>query len=218
MSSDAAQPSSAQHDLAVFLQFLERAHRFVERRLKVGPVDQHQIDHVGAQPPQATLGTRDDVFVAGLASGDLIFLVVEVEAGLGDQDNLPAACAERLAEELFRVEGAVYLGGVEQVDAVVDRTGVSVMRPCGSARLPQAVLAPGCAEPIHRGQGYWARRTLARHTPMPPMPIVVHRRILAGSGSHRHTGAGWRYRAHGHYPHGYRGRAVADRPVRSPGA
>ena len=192
MSSDAAQPSSAQHDLAVFLQFLERAHRFVERRLKVGPVDQHQIDHVGAQPPQAALGTRDDVFVAGLAAGDLVLLVVEVEAGLGDQDNLPAACAERLAEELFRVEGAVYLGGVEQVDAVVDRTGVSVMRPCGSAR--------------------------PRHTPMPPMPIVVHRRILAGSGSHRHTGAGWRYRAHGHCPHGYRSRAVADRPVRSPGA
>ena len=43
-------------DLAVLLELLQRLDRLVVRRDVTGPVDQQQVDPVGAEAPQAALG------------------------------------------------------------------------------------------------------------------------------------------------------------------
>ena len=105
-------------DLAFAHDVVERLHRLLERGQAVGPVHEVDVDVVGAEVLQALVDRRDDALAAAVAE---VRLVPVVHAELGDDDRLVAAPAERLAERALGSAHAVALGGVEAVDAEVER-------------------------------------------------------------------------------------------------
>ena len=84
----------------------------------VGPVHEVHVDVVGAEVLQALVDRREHALAAAVAE---VRLVPVVHAELGDDDRLVAAAAERPPERLLRSADAVALGGVEAVDAEVER-------------------------------------------------------------------------------------------------
>jgi hypothetical protein len=75
-----------------------------------------QVDRVDAEALQAGVGDALDVVGAAVEAG-LLAVGVEREAELGGDDDLLAQRGEGLADELFVVERAVDLGGVEEGNA-----------------------------------------------------------------------------------------------------
>ena len=104
-------------DLARRFQLFQRAHRLGERGVVVWPVDQQQVDPVGIQALEAAFGSGQRPFTRRVPRGG----AVDFEAHLGHQDDLLAPGAQRAAQDLFRVVGAVGFCSVEQRDTVVDR-------------------------------------------------------------------------------------------------
>src|SRR5208337_252493 len=95
-----------------------------------------QIDIVSAQPFKARLGGRDDVAVRRAAQ---VGTVAHRRAEFGRDDDLATAISERFAEQLFGAAPiAVYVGGVEQRDAVVERLmhhGARLLRVASHAKV-----------------------------------------------------------------------------------
>ena len=120
---------------------LEGAHRLLERGPVVGPVHEVDVDAVGAEVLEALLDRCHDACAAGVAE---VRLVPISDAELGDEDRVPAAPAERPSERALRRAEAVPLGGVEAVDAEVERApdGAGEFRlldpPVAAADLPAA--------------------------------------------------------------------------------
>src|SRR6516165_513719 len=98
---------------------VEGAHCLFERRVWVGPVHEVYVEVICLQPLQALLDRRHDPRAAAVAAVGH-FLVADAE--LGDDDDIPAAVAERPRQGLFRHSHAVGFGSVEARDAVIDRT------------------------------------------------------------------------------------------------
>ena len=113
-------------------------HRLLDRRVVVGPVDQHQVDEIGVEPPQAVLGVLNDVALFRVAPNHLGRVVV-IEPNLGHKDDVVAPIAQRLGQQLLGVIRAVDLGRVEQRDPAVDR------HVHGAGRLIDVDVA------VHRG-------------------------------------------------------------------
>ena len=74
---------------------------------------------VGLEPLERAFHRLADVCRAAVEAGALP-AVVEAEAELGGEGHLVAAAGERAAEQLFVLEGAVDLGGVEKGAAEFD--------------------------------------------------------------------------------------------------
>src|SRR5439155_5016629 len=122
-------------DLPLLPQVLHRPHGFINRRRPVRPVDLVQIDDVDAQALEALLALvkdavaprvaadrhRDAVNV-GRAPGVGPVRAVPPAATLGgDHDLVPRDAADGLADDLLAATLPVNRGGVDRVDAVVDR-------------------------------------------------------------------------------------------------
>ena len=89
-------------DLAVALQALERGHR-LGQGMGAAPVQQVEVEPVGAEPPQAALAGGD---------GALGRRIVRID--LADQEDLVAPAADRLADHLLGTALGVHLGRVDQ--------------------------------------------------------------------------------------------------------
>jgi hypothetical protein len=93
---------------------------FRDRRIRVRPVHLVEIDDVGLQPPQGSLGFLDDPRLAGVAKR-LAVLPVQSDLG-GDVDALaPAPLGQRLADDFLGTAEAVDRRGVDQIDAAIER-------------------------------------------------------------------------------------------------
>ena len=100
-----------------------------------------EVDAVGAQPAQAVLERAPHVFGPGAAP-----LLVDRHAELGGEHDLIPAPGERLAEILLALGAAVDVGGVEEVDAGVERRVDDARRGRGVEAAAEVVAA----EPDHR--------------------------------------------------------------------
>jgi len=81
-------------------------------------VDLVEVDVVGAQPAEAGVALRHDVHAR---EPDLVRPVAHPAAHLRGHDDIRPPHAERGAEHFFRPADRVDVGGVEEVDAGVQR-------------------------------------------------------------------------------------------------
>ncbi len=104
--------------LALPHDVVKRAHRLVERRIRIGPVHEIDVDMVGTQPPQALVDRGEDARPAAVAA---VRHLLVADAEFGRDDDIVSAAAERSRQRLFGYAHAVGLGRVEAGDAAVDR-------------------------------------------------------------------------------------------------
>src|SRR5262244_2342056 len=112
--------------LALPHQIIERAQGFLDRGLRVRAMQLVKVDPIGAQPPQARLDRVHDVAprrpleLAG---------VVHRHAELAREHDRFALLAENSSKPLLRAAFvAVAVGGVDQVDAELDRLAYDAAR------------------------------------------------------------------------------------------
>ena len=91
-----------------------------------------EVDPVGLEPPQRRLAGRDEVAV-GVAHRVRVRVVHPVVA-LGREDDPVAPGSENPSQDRLARPAPVYVGGVEEVDAEVerrveDRTGLRLVAP-----------------------------------------------------------------------------------------
>ena len=107
---DAEVGDSEVPDLAFLLQTLECADRVGERDLPVWPVDQVEVDVVGAEPGQASLARLLDLF------GQQVYF-----GHLARDHNVFTPASQGPPEHGLRSAGAVAFRRVDEIDAVFQR-------------------------------------------------------------------------------------------------
>ena len=105
-------------DLALPHQIRERGQGLLDVGAGVGAVHLVEVDPVGAQPAQRVLDRAHDP-AAGVAAAVRVLAHRVVE--LGGEHDVVAAAREGLADDLLGLPGAVDVGGVDEVDAGVER-------------------------------------------------------------------------------------------------
>ena len=119
-------------DLSGRLQRLHAFHRLGQGH-GASPVQQIEVQPVGAQPLQARLAGPGDTAAPGVLGIDL-----------ADEENLLAEIPQRLAQEALRGALAVHLGGVDQAHAELDPQAQSRrfhLAPAGLFAHPPGALA-----------------------------------------------------------------------------
>ena len=108
-------------DLARPDEIVECAQRLVDRGVRFGPVDLVEVEMVGAEPLQARFGLAHDV--APGAAAQIGIGVVHRQVHLARQEHRVALAVppERLARDFLAEPARIDVGGVEHVDAGVDR-------------------------------------------------------------------------------------------------
>jgi hypothetical protein len=151
-------------DLALDDQLVQGGDRLLERRLGVGAMVLVEVDVVGLEPAQARLDRPADV-AAGATR--LLLVAAHPRAELGGEHDLVPAALEDLAKERLRPAAvAVGVGGVEQVDVLVDG---GVDNGAGPLQV-QARAEVVAAEADHRdGQAGGAELAVA-HPGVSPLP------------------------------------------------
>ena len=122
-------------DLAGLLQGLEGFDR-LGQRMRAAPVQEVEVEPVGAEPLQAALAGGDGAFARGV-----------VRIDLADEIDLVAQAPHGLADDLLGDALAVHLGRIDQPDAELEPQldGGHLGRPLGLA----LAHAPS-AQPEHR--------------------------------------------------------------------
>ena len=124
-------------DLALGLQGFHRFDGLAERH-RPAPVEQVQVEPVGAEPLQAGLAGTAETFARGI-----------LRIGLADQEQLVTHVAERLADEGFGRAVAIHLGRIDERHAEFDSR--AQRRSLGGAALVSLAHHPGAlAERRHR--------------------------------------------------------------------
>ena len=134
-------------DLALMDEVGERDERLLDVGVGARPVDLVEVDPVRAEPAQRVLDrAHDPAARAALPVGVVAHRAVE----LGGQDDVVAAALQRLADDLLGLPAGVDVGGVDEVDAGVER-GVD-----DADRLVVVRVAPGAEH--HRPEAHLADR------------------------------------------------------------
>jgi len=120
----------------------------LQRRLPVPFVHEVEVDPVGPQPPQAVLAGADQVPARYAA---VVRAVAHAEACLGGDQHSVALVAKRLADDRLGRALRVDVGGVEHVDARIER---HVDQPA----RPGHVRRPGLGEKADTAKGHRAER------------------------------------------------------------
>src|SRR5579859_4090545 len=98
----------------------QRAHRVLDRHRRIDPVDVVEIDRVHAEALQAGLAALRDVFRPAVRAGAAVGEPDVAE--LGGQDDLVAPAFDGAADQaLVRAVAAVGVGGIDEIDAELDR-------------------------------------------------------------------------------------------------
>jgi hypothetical protein len=135
-------------DLPLMHEVGERAQRFFDVGVRVGAMDLVEVDPVGVQPPQRILdGAHDPTPRVAPLVRVVTHRVVELG---GEDDVLAAAGGERFADDLLGLALPVDVGGVDEVDAGVER------RVDDPYRLAVIGVAPGAEH--HRAEAKPADR------------------------------------------------------------
>ena len=113
-------------DLALGAQFAQAAKRFGGRRVWIRPVQLVVIDVVGSESGQARVQTCSD---SRRIAATLSLFQASGMAPLTGHYHLVTAAFDRLAQVLLGQAIAVTLGGVEIVDACIDRCVNDSLRP-----------------------------------------------------------------------------------------
>jgi hypothetical protein len=109
-------------DLAVVDEVGERPEGLVDVGAGVRAVDLVEVDPVGVQASQGLLDSADDAASRGASQAGV---VAHRKADLGRQDDLvPLASRQRLADDLLRFARGVDVCGVDEVDSGVDCGGM----------------------------------------------------------------------------------------------
>ena len=104
-------------------KIVERPHRLFDRRHRIHAVDLVEVDIVGTQPAQAGLDRIHDMPARGAA---VIGPVAHLPQNLGRQHHVgarPAGIAHGGAGDLFRKSARIDIGGVDEIDAPIQRPG-----------------------------------------------------------------------------------------------
>ena len=174
---------------------------------RVGPVGLVEVDVVGVEPAQAVLDLPHDP-AAGRPA--VVRVLAHRRHELGGQHDLVAPALERLADDLLRLAAGVHVGGVDEVDAAVERgvddldaVVVVAVAPGAEHHRPEAVAAdldPGGTErgafhasdptQIRRGRrrGATVARWRGRYGPAGAAGARSPRRRPAGSDARRGRG------------------------------
>ena len=107
-------------DFAFVLEVFHGAHGFVHGGFVVGPVDEVEVDVVGAQDFEAELALGLDGLGASIAQEDVGVVGTGDDAGFGDDDDVVPVALQGVAHEGFGLAEAVGDGGVEEGDAEVE--------------------------------------------------------------------------------------------------
>ena len=135
-------------------QVVERAQGLVDRDVGLGAVDLVEVDPVGLEAAQRRFALLDDV-AARVALHVRVFGVHHAVDLRGQDDVVAAAVAlERLAGHLFAAADAVDIGGIDEVDALIERLVDDGVRVVGrglaaehhAAEAEAADLDAGAAE------------------------------------------------------------------------
>ena len=178
-------------DLALVDQVGERAEGLVEVGVRLGAVHLVEVDPVGAEPAQAVLDLADDPTAA---VAPLVGVVAEAAVELGGQHDVVApAAGEGLADDGLRLARGVDVGGVDEVDARVQRVvdDPDAVVVVGVAAGAEHHGAEGQRADLHAGtpEGAVFRHPAFTPTsPARPMPVwpaslsTVSNSRLAGRG------------------------------------
>jgi hypothetical protein len=105
-------------DFPLVYEVAEHRQRLLDIGRGVGAMDLVQVDPVGAQAPEAVLDRLEDP-TPRVAAAVAAFTHLEVH--LGGEHDLVTAPAQRLAHDLLGLTVGVRVGGVDEVDALVER-------------------------------------------------------------------------------------------------
>ena len=97
---------------------VENAHRLLERRVWIGPVDEIDIDVISDEICQTLVERGHDPCAAAVAAIGRLRIA---NADLGDEADVAAAGTERSGERLLGDTHAVGFGGVEAIDPGIER-------------------------------------------------------------------------------------------------
>ncbi len=106
-------------DLALVLELLERRDRALVGHLRVGAVLLVELDRVEPQPPERALAGLPQVLGAAVARP--LVRAGPSQPSLGGDQQVLRVRVERLGDQLLADMRAVGVGGVDQVDAELDR-------------------------------------------------------------------------------------------------
>ena len=128
--------------LAGLHDLLQRAHRLLQRRLSVRPVDQIDIHIVGPESLQTAIDRRQRRLATAVA---LPLSFRPVDAELGDDDRLLAPRAQRLAQKPLGLPISITFRRVEEIYPQVERALhrghdlVFIKMTVSAANLPAAI-------------------------------------------------------------------------------
>src|SRR5260221_12283431 len=95
------------------------AQRFLDRRLRIRPMQLVKVDPIGVEPLQARFHSAQDV---GARRAFELALIIHRQAEFGREHDLFALWSKNSPELLLRASpGAVSVGGVQSADANIRR-------------------------------------------------------------------------------------------------
>src|SRR3954470_339611 len=103
-------------DLAFADEVGQRAERLLNVGVRRRAVDVVEVDVVGAEPTQRVLDLVDDPASGATA---LVGVLAHRHEELGGEHDIVTAALEGLADDLLRLASRVDVGGVNEVDALV---------------------------------------------------------------------------------------------------
>ena len=140
-----------------------RAPRLLDGRLRVHAVQVVEVDGVDAEPTQRAVARIADVLGPPVPSVTVRRPVLEDETALRREHDPLAPSRERAADERLVCERAVHVGGVEVLDAEIDRPVDEARRARG---LVDRGIAIGPGQP-HAAEPHGEDRATRREEPPP---------------------------------------------------
>src|SRR2546422_459018 len=153
-------------------QLAHRADCVLDGDLGVDTVLVVEVDVVDSEPPQRSVARLAHVFRLAAHAEEGPVLAADVPE-LGRDHHLVAAAANRLSHEFLVAEGAVHIGGVEEVDPQLDRA------VDGRDRLLVVAASVELAHP-HAAEAYRGHLELAQLPAFHPSPPTRQGRMRPG--------------------------------------